>query len=584
MIALDGDDEEDEEATLEVELPPCWSTEIKRDRNVARQLLAPAETGVVKQDQQTGLRVETAARRTVRVRRSAADLASRERALRGSTAATGHPALLDRDEHRRWIGALEAMAPEDARGTWREAFTFAVEDGGRPGLRRPQVGAVHAVLGHWTTGSQQPATVVLPTGTGKTETMVALLVAACIERLLVVVPSDALRDQIAAKFEGLGVLQATGVVPDLAARPVVGRLAHGFGSADAAQEWARACNVVVTTPAALNASPPDAVHALASVCSALFVDEAHHVAAPSWRQVRDLFAARHVVQFTATPYREDGKRLGGRIIYEFPLREAQRDGYFAEIDYTSVTDFGDPDRAIAERAIARLREDLEAGLDHLLMARVGRIGRAREVRELYAELADDLSPVVLHSTLPVRERDAALGQMRSRQSRIIVCVNMLGEGFDLPSLKVAAVHDAHRSLGVTLQFVGRFARVAAETIGRASVFVGRPDAGYDPALRKLYSEDADWNHVIRDLSETAVGGERDLDEFEGAFGQLPDEVPIRTLEPKMSTVVYRTRCNEWQPEAIVESVGAENLVTDPIAVNEAQHVAWFVVERRQPVQ
>jgi hypothetical protein len=323
--------DEDEEETLDVELAACWSTEIKLDRNVARQLLAPAEVGRVKRDHQTGLRVETSAGRVVRVRRSAAGLAVGERALRGSTAAIGDPALLAREEHRRWIGALDRMTPEDARGTWRDAFTFAVEDadGEGPGLRRPQVGAVHAVLGHWTTGSRQPATVVMPTGTGKTETMVALLVAARIERLLVVVPSDALRDQIAAKFEGLGVLQATGVVADSAAWPVVGRLAHGFSNADAAQAWATACNVVVTTPAALNASSPEAVHALSSVCSALFVDEAHHVAAPSWRQVRDLFAARDVVQFTATPYREDGKRLGGRIIYEFPLREAQRDRYFA---------------------------------------------------------------------------------------------------------------------------------------------------------------------------------------------------------------------------------------------------------------
>lgn len=577
-------DEEDEAAEL-VELPECWSTDIKHDRNVARQLLAPAASGRVHVDARAGLRIETELG-TVRVRRSAAGLTEGERALRGSAAAISDPSLLDRAEHRQWMGALKPVAPDDVRETWRDSFVFAVEDAdaGRPGLRRPQIGAVHAVLGHWTTGSRQPATVVMPTGTGKTETMVALLVAARIERLLVVVPSDALREQIASKFERLGVLQSTGVIAAGAARPVVGRLAHGFADAARAREWATACNVIITTPSALNASPPDAIELLTSACSTLFVDEAHHVAAPTWRQVRDLFAAGDVVQFTATPYREDGKRLGGRIIYEFPLREAQDDGYFADIDYTSVIDFGDPDRAIAERAVGRLREDLDAGLDHLLMARASRIGRAREIREVYAELAEDLSPVVLHSTLPAGERRAALEQMRLRQSRIIVCVNMLGEGFDLPSLKVAAVHDAHRSLGVTLQFVGRFARVADETIGRASVFVARPDAGYDPALRKLYSEDADWNIVVRDLSETAVGSERDLDEFEGAFGQLPDEVPIRTLAPKMSTVVYRTRCTEWQPEAMVEFVGAESLITDPIAVNEAQRVAWFVIERRQPVQ
>ncbi|UGS36766.1 hypothetical protein DSM104329_03176 [Capillimicrobium parvum] len=443
---------------------------------------------------------------------------------------------------------------------------------------------MHSVLGHWTTGSVEPATVVMPTGTGKTETMLALLVAAQIERLLVVVPSDALRDQIAAKFEQFGVLQQAGIISESAQRPVVGRLAHGFTSTSNAAEWAEACNVIVTTPPALAAASAEAAKQLVERCTTLFVDEAHHVAAPTWRQIRDMFSSRRVVQFTATPYREDGRRLGGRIVYEFPLREAQSDGYFSAIDYTSVIDFGEPDRAIAERAVARLRRDLAAGLDHLLMARVTRIGRAREIRDLYDEIAPDLGPVALHSTLSGKARRDGLDAMRSRASRIVVCVNMLGEGFDLPSLKVAAVHDAHRSLGITLQFVGRFARTADADIGEASVFVARPDSGYDPALRKLYSEDADWNAVIRDLSETAVGSERDLDEFEEAFGTLPDEVPIRTLEPKMSAVVYRTRCAGWSPEALPDLVGVENLVTDPIAINEEDHVTWFVVERREPVQ
>lgn len=568
------------------DLPPCWSKEVKLDRNAARQLLAPAESARVAGDARTGLRAVTSTGTDFRLRRATAGMVAGERALRISTAASRDLSLLARDEHRRWVGALDPASPSEVRQTWADAFRFEIEDqqAGRLGLRRPQVGAVHAVLGHWTTGLNQPATVVMPTGTGKTETMVALLVAGALERLLVVVPSDALREQIASKFEQLGVLQRMGVVALGASRPVVGRLAHGFGDPTSARAWAEACNVIVTTPPALNASGTEGVAAIVNACSALFVDEAHHVAAPSWRQVRDLFVDKPVVQFTATPFREDGKRLGGRMIYEFPLREAQRDGYFADIDYTSVIDFGEPDRAIAERALARLRQDRDEGLDHLLMARVSRIGRAREVRDIYAELAPDLFPVVLHSTLPARERATALESMRSRRSRVIVCVNMLGEGFDLPSLKVAAVHDAHRSLGVTLQFVGRFARVASDTIGGASVFLARPDSGYDPALRKLYSENADWNAVIRDLSETAIGGERDLDEFENAFGVLPDEVPIRTLEPKMSTVVYRTNCTEWTPEAIVGLVGAENLITDPIAVNEDHHVAWFVVERRQPVQ
>jgi superfamily II DNA or RNA helicase len=38
----------------------------------------------------------------------------------------------------------------------------------------------------------------MPTGTGKTETMLALLVAARPSRLLVLVPSDALREQVSS--------------------------------------------------------------------------------------------------------------------------------------------------------------------------------------------------------------------------------------------------------------------------------------------------------------------------------------------------------------------------------------------------
>ena len=116
----------------------------------------------------------------------------------------------------------------------------------------------------------------------------------------------------------------------------------------------------------------------------------------------------------------------------------------------------DPDRAIGEAAITRLRQDLDRGLDHVLMARVRTIARAKDLHERYLEFAADLNPVVVYSRMGVKRRDEALGPAL-RESRIVVCVDMLGEGFDLPALKVAAIHDAHKSLGVTLQFVGRFA-------------------------------------------------------------------------------------------------------------------------------
>ena len=45
-----------------------------------------------------------------------------------------------------------------------------------------QLGAVHSVLGYWTTAGPDPATVEMPTGTGKTDTMIGLLAALPIPR------------------------------------------------------------------------------------------------------------------------------------------------------------------------------------------------------------------------------------------------------------------------------------------------------------------------------------------------------------------------------------------------------------------
>ncbi|NMO53415.1 DEAD/DEAH box helicase family protein [Actinoplanes sp. TBRC 11911] len=473
--------------------------------------------------------------------------------------------------------------PADVVESYRNAITFNEGTGDCAGLRSPQLGAVHAVLGYWTTKRDTPATVVMPTGTGKTETMLALLVAGRLTRLLVLVPSDALREQVATKFETLGVLQELGIVTNTALRPVVGRIQKGFTSADVAGSFARACNVIVATPQALTACDPDARDAVAGACTHLFVDEAHHVAARTWSDVRDLFVRKPVVQFTATPFREDGRHLQGRSIYSFPLREAQAQGYFSYVDYTAVIDFENLDRAVAAQSIAKLRADLAAGLDHVLMARVGSISRAKNIKPLYDELAADLSPVIVYSQMPKKQQREAVAALREGRSRVVVCVDMLGEGFDLPSLKIAAVHDPQKSLGVTLQFIGRFARTSATgRYGAASIFVARREIEVDGRLRELYAEDSDWNLILRNLTEAVVQGQHEVSDFEDGFTSLPEEVAMRSLLPKLSTVVYRARTDNWEPQNVVDFFG-DRLYTEPIGLNLEAGVAWFVVKNRGDV-
>lgn len=572
-------------AAESIEFPACFSKTFKVGRNAARQMLVTSQPGSIEVSKEHTVAV-LADGSQYRIRTSARNLGNDEIALKARSAVVKGLELPSKDE-LTWIGACERTAPEVVLQSLQGAFRFkgASEDGTKRGLRTAQLGAVHAVLAHWTTDADEPATIVMPTGTGKTETMLALFAAERLERLLVLVPSDTLRSQIGGKFESLGVLAEQEVVVGDVGRPVVGLVRGAFESAEDASKFAMACNVLVATPAALFASKEDSIiTAFLECCTHLFVDEAHHVEARTWRRIRDAFAAKSVLQFTATPYREDGQRLSGKQIYRFRLRRAQELGYFAPIDYTSIVDFAAPDQAIATAAIARLRADLETGLDHVLMARVSRIGRAKEILSIYAELAPDLKPVVLYSRLPKKEQKAHLEALMDRDCRVVVCVDMLGEGFDLPSLKIAAIHDPHKSLGVTLQYIGRFARAKSDSIGRASVFVGRPGGDFDVRLRRLYAEDADWNSVISDLSESATDDEAEVGEFEEGFSSIPESVPMRSLAPKMSTVVYRTTCLDWQPENVTEVHQEHEFLTWPVPVNTERQVLWFVVALRAPVR
>ncbi len=461
-------------------------------------------------------------------------------------------------------------------------FSFAPKSPDATGLRRPQLGALHAILADRSTESTEPITIVMPTGTGKTETMLAYFAHSPV-RTLVVVPSDALRTQIAKKFISFGVLPAVGVLNEGFFCPVVSTVRSALRTAAQVDDVVAPANVIVATAASIASATDEARNRLIELCDQLLVDEAHHVAARTWRTIAESFGGKPVIQFTATPYREDGQHLGSRIAYAYPLHLAQQHKWFARINYHSISDLANPDRAVATAAIDQLRADLARGLDHVLMARVNSIGRAQQVLDLYAELAPELNPIRLDSKMGVTRRRIGHTALEERSSRVVVCVDMLGEGFDLPALKVAAVHDPHKSLAVTLQFVGRFARVGDETLGDASVFLPRPAGDIDDRLRKLYGEDTDWNSVIVDLSESAVGREKDRSEFEAAFDSVPTEISLKNLQPKMSTVVYESPDLQWDPEAVYDLFEGR-LLTQRIGINTKDHVAWWVTEAKTPVR
>ena len=492
-----------------------------------------------------------------------------------------HNRIREFNEEKNTKG-LHAIATEIAN-SWHNQFSFLQEkrddSGGiiENGLRPPQIGGLHSIGAHWSLYNQA-ATIVMPTGTGKTETMLASMVAYNPGKILVIVPSKILRNQTLKKFIGLGLLRYLGTLGETAKNPIVGFVDKRPKSDEDLDIFAQ-CNVIIATMSAVGA---EAVKEFAEKATehidTLIVDEAHHIAANTWTTFKEYFKEKKIIQFTATPYRRDGKLVDGKVIFNYPLYSAQKDGYFKPISFEPIYELNeaDGDRAISIAAVAKLRQDRAAGLDHIMMARCDNIGRAKEIYSLYSEIASDFNPIIVHSE--GENVTSELNKIFTRESRIVICVNMLGEGFDLPQLKIAAVHDTHKSLAVLLQFTGRFTRTADNSIGNATVIANIANTDVSSALERLYSEDADWNYLLSEISSQAARAHANLIDFLNQSEQLGEEnneieISNQLLRPSLTTLIYK--CTEFQPQAFHVAI-ASNVNVHRVWLHHESNTLYFV--------
>jgi len=472
---------------------------------------------------------------------------------------------------------------EEILQSWQGAFSYVQEDPTRGirGLRAPQIGAVHRVHAHWAV-SNSPATIVMPTGTGKTDTMIAILVSAICPKLLVVVPTDALRTQLTEKFLTLGILKDPGcaVLAQSVKLPIIGTLQHIPRTTAGVDEFFSRCQVIVMTSGIAGQCERAVQDRMAHHCPYLFIDEAHHAEAPSWSAFKERFNGRRILQFTATPFREDGKPLDGDIIFKYPLKKAQEEGYFKPIKFRPVTEFNRKkvDTAIAKKAVEQLRLDLDKG--HILMARADTVTRAKQVFELYNRYPE-FHPVQLHTGIKSQKvRETIRRKIISGESRVVVCVDMLGEGFDLPELKIAAFHDIRKTLAVTLQLAGRFTRSRPD-LGDAVFIANTADVNVQDELKKLYTRDPDWNVLLPELSDSMIGEQLSLQEFLRGFTDFTTAIPLKTVRPATSAVVYKTHCQDWKPENFKVGIPVvESCEQVHHTINHEKHTLIVVTARR----
>lgn len=429
----------------------------------------------------------------------------------------------------------------EIKTSWLRNFNFIEENVQMQlqGLREPQIAALYSILSHLKI-SETIGTVVMPTGTGKTETMLSTLIAGILDKIIVTVPSDALRTQISNKFLNLGLLKKFGIINPEVINPKVGILYTNFTNNADLLEFIEKADVIVTTMNILSNFSAGILSILNDRISNVFIDEAHHVEANSWKRVRTAFNSQKILQFTATPFRNDQKRIEGKVIFNFSLKRAQEQGYFKPINFLPIREYDlkKGDQLIAEKAVERLREDLENGYNHILMARCVNKVRAEQIFKYYQEY-EDLNPILIHSS--VNGKNDILKKIVDGAHKIIVAVNMLGEGFDLPQLKIAAFHDIRKSLPITLQFAGRFTRTSFDNhLGNATFIANIADSETENELSELYAQDSDWNILLSTLSSEQIEEQIDFAEFIQGFQHLENsKIPFQNIKFAASTVVYK---------------------------------------------
>ncbi|NVN18231.1 DEAD/DEAH box helicase family protein [Muricauda sp. HICW] len=453
-------------------------------------------------------------------------------------------------------------------------------------LRPAQKGAIYALLSHWSV-SDEISTIVLPTGTGKTETMLVTTLADKAQRTLVIVPTVELKLQIAEKFENWGILRKLGVIPKDFPNPTTIILNKTI-SDEGSISFLESADVIVSTPALIARAPKEVKEKLKNIITHVFFDEAHHVTASEWEEIKILLNKSKVVQFTATPYRNDRKPIEGKMVYNYPLSKALEDECFSKISLVTVDERHPKkkDKAIADAAMARLKQDREKGWkDHCMMVRAEKKLPAEKLYHSYKKWFPDEKIVLIHSN--TKGRKQIIEQIKKREFDIIVCVGMLKEGFDFPEFKIAAVHGIHKSLSVLLQFIGRFTR-PKEGLGDASFVVNYAEEKMSVELENLFQEGSGWEKVISEIADAKKAEAESLLAFlQGCkpfsgFDSPDIELNPRLVYPALSCMSYRCKKVDWA--LFKNAFNLKKYALSQPYINQEENIFYFTTQKREKVK
>jgi len=214
----------------------------------------------------------------------------------------------------------------------------------------------------------------------------------------------------------------------------------------------------------------------------VIIDEVHHAAADTYRNILDKYPGVPVAGLTATPYRLDGRGLGdlfGDLVIAATPAELCEQGYLhapkvwagrsPDLRGVRIT-AGDYNlRALAERVnTSKLVGDIvetwkKRAAGRRTVAFAVDIEHSRAI--VAAFQAGNVPAEHLDGRTPPAERAEILGRLRSGETQIVSQCMVWTEGVDIPELEVAIIARPTASLCLHKQMIGRIMRVAEDKDG-----------------------------------------------------------------------------------------------------------------------
>jgi superfamily II DNA or RNA helicase len=432
----------------------------------------------------------------------------------------------------------------------RSSLVLRQQSPDRKGFRICQLGAIWAAKSHFT-ASNERALINLPTGTGKTAVMMALAFELGARRVFILTPSQFSRAQTANEFRSLGQLSNHIDVlrKELKTSPKVKEHEDELQNYD---DWMKllAFDVVVSTPNAIRALPPKKIFGSDESAKAqfdlVFVDEAHHSAANTWSEFLDQVDAARIVEFTATPFRRDRKRIRAKPIYVYPISKAIEEGVYRAVKFVPVktTDENRRDAELAEVCRKWFLEERKNAPQIGVIIKAKDIDHAEELLNVYKEAGFEKLDVI-HSGKPFKHNSDVLTKVKNNkgddkdkeQLDGFICVDIGSEGIDVPNLRIAVFHATPQTLPYTIQVVGRVTRIDPAAKGNA-ILIADPDASRGAEVQALYQSDEGWTQLLPGLFQDYIDQSKFLP-TPGSTLAGAASLPADDLKPYRTVRVYQ---------------------------------------------